>query len=114
MSFMWACNDLATPSTMCLLRAGIGSSTTANCNRNVHILFAYNSFNVVIRMFSSSADLGEDQVNTMGDDSEWMELSTDQKCEHKVQIHICLKFTSYIFLCSYSLKTPEVKDVCLQ
>lgn len=37
------------------------------------------------------------RVATMGDDSEWMKLPVDQKCEHKVAAGLCVSVFALIF-----------------
>lgn len=34
----------------------------------------------------------KEKQSTMGDDSEWIKLPVDQKCEHKVRLFLELKF----------------------
>lgn len=53
------------------------------------------NFVSIMLLFFSWVPLGKPspRVATMGDDSEWMKLSIDQKCEHKV--------TDSLFLLSY-------------
>ena len=51
---------------------------STRCNFLLIILFCY------VFQLSTFGEAHPPRVATMGDDSEWMKLPIDQKCEHKV------------------------------